>query len=237
MITLYQFEYSSFCLKTRMALKAKCIEYKIKNINPGFDQIEIFKLSGQKQVPIINDDNEIIYDSSEICEYLDLKTNISKLYPDDPKDLICATLIEDWADTFFATQTKNCLIQAALNDKELRIALLPNEIPSGFKNILNFDTPQPQFIQKILNLENENNFERVLLKLSRYFENNQYLIGENLSIADLAISAQLSLLKFPKSYNSKLANKGNQKFIENPNLNSLFLWRDSIEEYVSNISH
>ena len=74
MITLYQFRHSAFCLKTRMALHAKKLQYRVDEVTPGLGQFEIFKLSGQKQVPVIVDSNDqIINDSSTICEYIDKK--------------------------------------------------------------------------------------------------------------------------------------------------------------------
>ncbi len=48
MITLYQFRHSAFCLKTRMALHAKKLQYRVEEVTPGIGQFEIFKLSGQK---------------------------------------------------------------------------------------------------------------------------------------------------------------------------------------------
>ena len=58
MITLYQFRHSAFCLKTRMALHAKKLQYRVEEVTPGIGQFEIFKLSGQKQVPVIVDSND-----------------------------------------------------------------------------------------------------------------------------------------------------------------------------------
>jgi len=77
MITLYQFRHSAFCLKTRMALQAKKLQYRVEEVTPGIGQFEIFKISGQKQVPVIVDDNDqIISDSSIICEYINKKMTI-----------------------------------------------------------------------------------------------------------------------------------------------------------------
>ena len=68
MITLYQFRHSAFCLKARMALQAKKLQYRVEEVTPGIGQFEIFKISGQKQVPIIVDDNDqVVSDSSIIC--------------------------------------------------------------------------------------------------------------------------------------------------------------------------
>ena len=46
-----------------------------------------------------------------------------------------------------------------------------------------------------------------MIKINR---NKKYIIGDNLSIADIAIAAQLSLLKFPKSSGPILSGEGCQ---------------------------
>ena len=57
-----------------MALHAKKLQYRVEEVTPGIGQFEIFKISGQKQVPVIVDDNDqIISDSSIICEYINKK--------------------------------------------------------------------------------------------------------------------------------------------------------------------
>ena len=57
-----------------MALHAKKLQYRVEEVTPGLGQFEIFKISGQKQVPIIVDDNDqIISDSTIICEYINKK--------------------------------------------------------------------------------------------------------------------------------------------------------------------
>ena len=87
MITLYQFRHSAFCLKTRMALHAKKLQYRVEEVTPGIGQFEIFKLSGQKQVPVIVDSNDqVINDSSTICEYID-KKNVKLIENSENKGL------------------------------------------------------------------------------------------------------------------------------------------------------
>ena len=52
---LNQFKYSAFCLKVRMVLDAKNFSYKTTEIKPVIGQLEIFRISGQKQVPVLVD--------------------------------------------------------------------------------------------------------------------------------------------------------------------------------------
>ena len=235
MITLYQFRHSSFCLKTRMALHAKKIPYLVKEVSPAIGQIEIFQISGQKQLPIIMDDNgQIISDSSTICEYIDKKNTNNRLFPEEPILFSQSKIIEDWADTTMASICKKALIQSALENPQLIEALLPNEIPKSIKSI--FDKLPFNNFKKISNvmLSNKANLElqKILEALSKSLINKQFILGDQLTIADISIAAQLSLLKFSNASGTLLAGEGCQEFINNPYLENLFLWRDKLEEYL-----
>ncbi len=239
MITLYQFRHSAFCLKTRMALKAKKLIYRVEEVKPGIGQIEIFQISGQKQLPIIIDDNnQIISDSSNICEYIDKKNSNNKLFPEDPILFAQSKLIEDWADTTMASLCKKALIKSAFDNPKLREALLPDDIPSSIKGIIdnipfkNLNNISNLFLSDKSNIE----FQKILESLSKALLNKNYLIGNSLSIADISVASQLSLLKFPNSSGSSLSGEGCQEFINNPYLENLFQWRDNIEEKIFSAS-
>jgi len=233
MITLYQFKHSAFCLKTRMALHAKNLQYRVEEISPALGQIEIFKISGQKQLPVIMDENgQIISDSSTICEYIDTKNTNNSLFPSDPIHLSQSKIIEDWADTTMASVCKQALIKSAFENPQLRAALLPNELPSSIRGI--FEKLPFNNLSKISNvvLSNKSNIElqKILESLSKSLINKKFIIGESLTIADISIAAQLSLLKFPTSSGPILAGEGCQEYINNPYLENLFNWRDRLEE-------
>ena len=239
MITLYQFRHSAFCLKTRMALHAKKLLYRVEEVVPGIGQFEIFKISGQKQVPIIVDDNnQIISDSSNICEYINKKNEHNPLYPEDSLLFAQCKLIEDWADTTMASTCRKALIKSSIENPQLRTALLPDEIPSSVKGFI--DKLPFKNLSKISNLvlSSRDNLElqKILEALSKSLINKKYIIGDNLSIADISIAAQLSLLKFPKSSGPILSGEGCQEYINNPYLENLFIWRNNLEEYIFSAS-
>ena len=233
MITLYQFKHSAFCLKTRMALHAKKLRYRVEEISPAVGQIEIFKISGQKQLPVIMDENgQIISDSSTICEYIDTKNTNNTLFPADPIYLSQSKIIEDWADTTMASVCKQALIKSALENPRLRAALLPNELPTSIRGI--FEKLPLNNLSKISNvvLSNKSNIElqKILESLSKSLNNKKFIVGESLTIADISIAAQLSLLKFPSSSGPILSGEGCQEYINNPYLENLFNWRDRLDE-------
>ena len=218
-----------------MALHAKKLQYRVEEVTPGIGQVKIFNLSGQKQVPVMVDDNDqIISDSSTICEYIDKKNDNNALFPENPILFAQCKIIEDWADTTMASTCRKALIKSAIENPHLRTALLPDEIPSSVKSIV--DKLPFKKLSKISNvvLSSKDNLElqKILEALSKSLINKKYLIGDSLSIADIAIAAQLSLLKFPTSAGPILAGEGCQEYINNPYLENLFIWRNNLEEYL-----
>jgi glutathione S-transferase len=69
MIELYQFELSQFAEKARLILDFKGLQYRKIEVVPGVGQLEVFRISGQRQVPVIKDGNTIVADSTAIALY------------------------------------------------------------------------------------------------------------------------------------------------------------------------
>ncbi len=216
-----------------MALQAKKISYRVIEVTPGLGQINVFRLSGQKQLPIIVDNGTVIAHSSEIVQYLEKKCPAPKLFPSNPREAAEANLIEQWADTTFAKAARKALLKSAAIDPELREALLPDELPQNIKQLVG--KVPCGFINNITNLINLGDEEFLLNSLENItgmLENKEWIVGDSMSIADLAIASQLSLIKFPSSAGYSLADKGCQGLIQTPSLHRLFSWRDNLEEYL-----
>ncbi len=233
MLELYQFKHSPFCLKVRLGLNAKKLSYRIIEIQPGVGQVNIFRLSGQKKLPVLKDGENVISDSTSIIEYLENITKESPLIPNNPKEAAIAHVIEDWADTTLAKAVRLELIKAVATDSSLREALLPEDSPRSLKSLVK--TLPFDFINGITEVIHQNesqNLIKSLDKISNLISSNEYLVGDGLSIADIAVSAQLSFLKFPYSSGINLTNKGCPGFSDNPKLQRLFKWRDDLEQHL-----
>jgi glutathione S-transferase len=68
---LHQFKHSAFCEKVRLVLAAKGLDATLVEVVPGLGQLELFRLSGQRQVPVLVDGSEVIADSTEIALHLE----------------------------------------------------------------------------------------------------------------------------------------------------------------------
>ena len=136
MMELHQFRHSAFCLKVRMVLQAKGLTYQVVEVTPGLGQLNVFRLSGQRQVPVLVDGDVVLADSSTIARHLEAKQPEPPLIPVDPQQAAQVYLIEDWADTTLARAGRSALLQAAALDSELRLALLPEDLPTPLRQVM-----------------------------------------------------------------------------------------------------
>lgn len=104
MIKLYTFPLSTNSRKVRIALLEKGLEFERVNIdlakreqkNPEYLKIHPFG-----QVPALDDEGFIVYDSTVINEYLEDEYPYPPLMPEDSEGRARARLMEDFRDTRF----------------------------------------------------------------------------------------------------------------------------------------
>ena len=82
---LHQFRHSAFCEKVRLILAVKGLQVTLVEVSPGLGQLEVFRLSGQRQVPVLVDGGEVIADSTAIALHLEDRHPIPALLPADPQ--------------------------------------------------------------------------------------------------------------------------------------------------------
>jgi glutathione S-transferase len=88
--------------------------------------------------------------------------------------------------------------------------------------------PLSEAVSEVIGPCEARQLRRNLEQLALLTAERPYLEGEALSLADLAVVAQLSLLKFPASAGAPLAGLGVEGIADNPLLAGLFSWRDRI---------
>ena len=57
MLELYQFELSQYSEKVRLILDYKGLAYRKIEVTPGIGQLDIFRMSGQRKLPVLKDGN------------------------------------------------------------------------------------------------------------------------------------------------------------------------------------
>ena len=233
MLQLHQFRHSAFCEKVRLVLAAKQLDYSVHEVTPGLGQLQLFRLSGQRQVPVLVDGGTVVADSTAIALYLEQHTPQPALLPEAPAERALVLLLEDWADTSLACSARLALLQAAGADPVLRTALLPEATPAPLRQLV-AGLPAPLgeavagAVAGAVGSPELQQLQAHLQQLITLLDGRPYLVGAQLSLADLAVVAQLSLLRFPAAAGEPLAGRGVPGLADNPLLEPLFSWRDRI---------
>ncbi len=230
---LHQFRHSAFCEKVRLLLARKGLEATIVEVTPGLGQLELFRLSGQRQVPVLVDGGEVIADSTAIALHLEKVHPEPALLPADPIARARVLLLEDWADTALARGARLALLQAAAVDPVLRAALLPEATRAPLRDLVGalpggLMGPATEAVGDLLGPCEVRQLHRSLEQLALLVVERPYLEGDGLTLADLAVAAQLYLLKFPACAGATLIGRGVEGIADNPVLEPLFAWRDRL---------
>lgn len=204
MLELYQFELSEYSEKVRFILDYKGLEYRKIEVTPGIGQIELFQMSGQRQVPVLKDGSEIIADSTAIAEYLEKKYPEKPIIPSDLKLKGMCLQMEQWADESLGLNSRKALVGAMSKNPTLRAAMLPNSTPDLVKNLV---SAIPGDFLNVLGLGvgmgpdtvkgAENELKRSLTALTFILMEQPYLLGDTPTLADFAVAALTMYVKFP----------------------------------------
>ncbi|MFN6560677.1 MAG: glutathione S-transferase [Nostoc sp. ChiSLP01] len=239
MLELYQWELSQYSEKVRLILDFKGLDYRKIEVTPGIGQVELFRLTGQRQVPVLKDGNRYIVDSTEIAKYLDLEYPGRPLIPQDAKKRGLTLLIEEWADESIGIKGRKALFAAVSQDQNFRRSLLPTSTPDIFKSLVE-GVPadlltvfgigvgySPEVIQSAIA-----SLKQDLQALTLLLADSPYLTGDEPTLADLAVAGLSILLKFPPGpyldLPASIRGKGLPILAENPDYEAFFSWRDRL---------
>lgn len=239
MLELYQFESSTFAEKIRLVLDYKQLPYKKVEVTPGVGQVEIFQMSGQRQVPVLKDNELVIPDSTAIALHLE-KTYVNRpLLPTDPKQRGLALALEAWADEAIVPNARKVMIGAFKQHPNFRTALLPATTPDLLRNlvgalpgdVLNLVGTGvgfgPEDI-KTAAIALRQDLDALVLML----QSSPYLLGEQPTLADFAVAAATMYIKFPArryvDLPEGICDKGVPGLADVPEYQAFFEWRDRL---------
>ncbi|MFM2303278.1 MAG: hypothetical protein RLZZ135_687 [Cyanobacteriota bacterium] len=240
MLELYQFELSQFSEKVRLVLDYKGLAYRKIEVVPGVGQLELFRMSGQRQVPVLKDGNTVIADSTAIALYLERTYPDRPIVPTNPQQKATCLLLEQWADHSIGTKSRSILLEG-LKNSNLRTSILPVGTPDLLKNLVG---SIPREALDVLGLgvgltpdairaakaEMHRGLESICLMLAQ--NSCPYLTGDTPSLADFAIAGLSLVLKIPEgpylNIPENLKGKGIPGFADNPDYDLFFAWRDRL---------
>jgi len=167
---LYDSPQCPFGQKVRIVLAEKDLSYELVNVDLRKGEQkrpEFLKLNPFGKVPVLVDDEVVVYDSTIINEYLEDEYPLPHLMPEDSQGRSRARLFEDYADLAFT----------------LPVGVLMNEVR---KPEADRDAERMR--------RSRDEIERTLAYLSGQLGEQPYLAGD-FSVADAAFAPRLMVLR------------------------------------------
>ena len=169
MIRLYDHPDCPFCQKVRIVLAEKDLEYERLHVDlhKGEQKSpEFLKLNPYGKVPVLIDEDVVVYDSTIINEYLNEEYPVPPLMPEDSAGRARVRLLEDFCDNSF----------------------MP---PAGFI-LTELSKPEAERdADRVRRYQAE--MGRVLGRLEGALDGKEFLVGE-FSLADVAFAPRVLIL-------------------------------------------
>lgn len=216
MITLYQLATSPFTEKVRRALAYKGLAYEVHEVERGaVAEGKYAAVSPTGKFPAIDHDGHAVWDSTDILIYLDKIFEDRPLIPTDIRDAGLAHAIEDWADEslYFYEMTMRLAwehnLEAALDEfavgmpgmsrEQLRAAIL-----QGAGTLTKTQGLGRKPIAQVIA-----DAQRHFAAIDAMLTDRNWLVGTSLSVADLAVIAQVNALLYAVEARDALATTKN----------------------------
>jgi glutathione S-transferase len=182
MIKLYTFPPSTNSRKVRIALLEKGLEFERINVDLSKREQknpEYLKIHPYGQVPALDDEGFVVYDSTVINEYLEDEYPYPPLMPKDSEGRARARMMEDFRDTHFN--------------------------PPCVKIIYEMRKPEGERVAEVITTAKAD-INKCFDRLETELQGKEYLAGA-FSLADIAFMANLDLLdRFQIAVDPKYAN-------------------------------
>jgi glutathione S-transferase len=187
---LLQFSTSPYCRKVRLALNYKQIPYQITNLTPGAHILKLKLLTGLTTVPVLlpqeEGQPEVVADSTNIFDYLDLYRPEPSLLPSSPAAKKQMQLLEDWLDESIGIATRFVYYQYRSNAGK--------SIDPSFFSQLVINIARRQFGIDAASAERSAKRLTKAMDILSIWQDRPFLIDDRLSYADLTAAALLSPL-------------------------------------------
>jgi glutathione S-transferase len=205
-IQLYQFgplgdleSASPFCVKVRDAMRYKRVPFDTINAT---SPIQVRRLNPRGKLPVMIDDGTKLADSSEIIRHLETRHPEPRLYPQDPRTRAIALMLEDWADESLYWHVVYERWQ--IPDQFSKFAAVVfDPVPAALRPIIKLTFARQTRGQLRgqglgrLNVGEQREKLRTALDWLDSMVDGQFLCGPELSIADVAVAAQVGALNIP----------------------------------------
>ncbi len=170
MLKLYDYPDCPFCQKVRVVLAEKDLEYEkiFVDLRKQEQKLPDFlRLNPYGKVPVLVDEDEVIYDSTIINEYLEDEYPLPRLMPEDSQGRARVRIFEDYCDNSFIPPTTMLLAQLRKSDAE-------------------------RDMQRVDQAREE--LRRCLYFLRDGLGGHEYLVGKEFTLADASFAPRIMVL-------------------------------------------
>jgi glutathione S-transferase len=170
MLKLYDYPDCPFCQKVRVVLAEKDLEYEkiFVDLRKQEQKLPDFlRLNPYGKVPVLVDEDEVVYDSTIINEYLEDEYPLPRLLPEDSQSRARVRMLEDYCDNSFIPPTTMLLAQLRKADAE-------------------------RDMQRVDQAREE--LRRALYYLRDRLQGQEFLVGKEFTLADAAYAPRIMVL-------------------------------------------
>ena len=170
MLKLYDYPDCPFCQKVRVVLAEKDLEYEkiFVDLRKQEQKLPDFlRLNPYGKVPVLVDEDEVVYDSTIINEYLEDEYPIPGLMPEDSQGRSKVRMMEDYCDNSFIPPTTTLLSQLRKTEAEREV-------------------------QRVEQARDE--LRRALYFLRDHIGAQEFLVGKQFTLADAAFAPRIMVL-------------------------------------------
>src|SRR5262245_52727395 len=201
MLTLYQFQISPFCDKVRRILQYKRLAYETREVPLAEVTLGYRKVNPIGKVPCLDHDGHRVADSTDIASYVEERFPERPLLPRDASERAQCHVLEDWADEslYFYEMTLRFTIpesarrwvpELVKHDPAPVRAVAPFVVPRAVAM-----TARSQGIGRKPRATLLHDVERHVTALSGLLGDRNWLIGGGITLADIAVFAQLFCIR------------------------------------------
>ena len=211
MITLYQFSTSPFAEKVRRALNYKGVPFDVHEVaRARVAEGDYARVSPTGKFPTIEDGDAVVWDSTDILYHLEKAYGGPALVPSGARDAALAHAIEEWADEslYFYEMTMRLTWEHNLDAALEEFArTLPGVPKPRLKSLIVESAARLTEAQGVGRKPRDQvvrDVERHCRALDGLLEGGVWLVGDALSIADLAVIAQVNALRYAEEAEAAL---------------------------------
>jgi glutathione S-transferase len=205
---LWHLPLSHYSEKVRWALDYKAVPHERHTAIAGYHMaLALFLTKGRHYtLPVLGlEDGRRIGDSSAIIAALEQRHPDPPLYPTDPTERDRALALEDWFDEHLGPAIRRYVFHALRDDRELFDELASQQVPAALRSHRRMAGAYGRMFtgarfQTISDDKAQQALQHTLAALDRLeseLGENQYLVGERFTVADLTAAALFYPLVLP----------------------------------------